>query len=59
VSISIYNVSGQLVERILNEDREAGNHSIPWRAQGMSSGIYFYKIEAGEYTAVKKCIILK
>jgi len=59
VNMSIYNVAGQLVETLLNGHKNAGYHSVLWNASGVSSGLYFYRIEAGEYTETKKCLILK
>lgn len=59
VKLSIYNIPGQLVETLINEPKEAGFYSVSWNASFFSSGIYFYKITAGNYTAFKKCLILK
>ncbi|MFQ6115945.1 MAG: T9SS type A sorting domain-containing protein [bacterium] len=59
VNLSIYNIKGQLVRTLLNEKRTAGHHSVTWKANGVGSGIYFYRITAGNYSAVKKCTILK
>lgn len=59
VTISIYNSIGQFIETIVSENKNAGSHSVHWNAMGKGSGIYFYKFEAGEYSAIKKCMILK
>jgi len=59
VQLAVYNVAGQLVETLLNEHETIGYHSIVWDASSISTGVYFYRIEAGEFSAVKKCIILK
>ena len=59
VNISIYNISGQLVETLLKEHKSSGYYSVKWNATGVGSGVYFYRIEAGEYTKTKKCLILK
>lgn len=59
VSISIFDITGKLVKNLVNEFQEAGNHSTIWNAEGFSSGIYLYKIDAGEFQTVKKCILLK
>lgn len=59
VNISIYNVVGQLVETLVNGHKDTGFHSVIWNANDIGSGLYFYRIEAGEYTETKKCIILK
>ena len=59
VSLSIYNIAGQLVEILVNERKNAGFYSVQWNARNVGSGLYFYRIEAGEYTETKKCVILK
>ncbi len=59
VSLKIYNIIGQLVETIVNEHKNAGFHTIKWRTENVVSGIYFYRIKAGEYRETKKCLILK
>lgn len=59
VNISMYNVSGQLVENLVSEYKIVGYHSVIWNASGVSSGLYFYRIKAGEYKETKKCLILK
>ncbi len=59
VNLSIYNIKGHLIRTLVNEQRSAGSHSVSWNAAGVSSGIYFYKITAGDFSAVKKCTILR
>ncbi len=61
VSLSIFNLKGQKVASILdNELLNAGYHSYGWIPQpGMSSGVYFYKIQSDNEKAIKKIIILK
>jgi hypothetical protein len=56
VNLSIYNILGQKVFDLTNKRQLAGNHKITWNAAAFSSGIYYYKIEAGEKSLVKKCI---
>jgi len=64
VSISVYNLRGQLVKRLVNGLRGAGEHSVVWNgddANGRSvgSGVYFYRMNAGDYTAVRKMLLIK
>ena len=59
VNISIYNIMGQLVETLVDEYKEAGYYSVFWNASQVSSGMYFYKIVSGDFSDVKKCVILK
>jgi glycosidase len=59
VKIRIFNVQGQLVETLVDADLEAGEHEIHWHAGDLSSGVYFYRIVAGERRAVGKCLLVK
>ncbi|MBC8402785.1 MAG: T9SS type A sorting domain-containing protein [Candidatus Marinimicrobia bacterium] len=59
VNLSIYNIAGQLVETVVNKHQNRGFYMIEWDAENVSSGLYIYRIEAGEYTETKKCLILK
>lgn len=59
VNIEIYNISGQLVETILNESRRAGYHEIIWDASSVSSGIYLCKIKIGNFADTKSMVLLK
>ena len=64
VFIGIYNVRGQLVRTMVNSPKAAGNYSVNWdgRAENglpVSSGIYFYKMIAGKYSATRKVIMMK
>ena len=59
VILAIYNIQGQLVKILVNEFQTAGNHKVLWDASDISSGLYFYRITAGDYTAVKKSLVLK
>ena len=59
VCIKVYDLNGELVETLLNEEKSAGTYSIYWNAAAKSSGVYFYKIQAGNFTETKKMILLK
>ena len=64
VRIDIYNARGQLVKSLMNESREAGNHSIVWNGtdntgRSIGSGIYYYKMQAGSYTSTRKMVLMK
>lgn len=59
VNVSIYNISGQLVETLVNERKNTGYHSVVWDASGIGSGVYFYKITTGEYLATGNCLLLR
>ncbi len=59
VSINIYDINGKLIEKLISKDLQAGSHNIQWDAVNYPSGIYFYKIIAGNFTDVKKMILVK
>lgn len=59
VILEVYNVTGQLVETLLDESMNAGHHSADWDAPDVPSGLYFYSIEAGDYRAIRRMLILR
>ena len=59
VTLTIFNVLGQEVTKLVNGFMEAGNHTIDFNAAGFNSGIYFYKLEAGNFSEVRKMTLLK
>lgn len=59
VSIKIYDIAGKLVSEIVNSNLEAGLHEISYNASNLSSGAYFYRIEANGFTDVKKMLLIK
>ena len=59
VCLSIYNIHGQLVDRFYRKDNAPGVYSLEWKADNLCSGVYIYRIEAGQFSAVRKCILVK
>lgn len=59
VEIKIYNSLGRELTQLISREMVAGNHRVTWDAKGYSSGIYFYRIIAGEFTDTKKLILVK
>ncbi|MEW5993404.1 MAG: T9SS type A sorting domain-containing protein [Candidatus Zixiibacteriota bacterium] len=59
VELTVYNILGQKVETLVDEQREAGRHVVTWDASGYSSGVYFYRISAMDFSATKKMLLLK
>jgi len=57
-TISVFNVTGQLVNEISGYD-EAGQVDVVWDASELASGIYFYKLDVGIFSATKKAVLLK
>jgi hypothetical protein len=59
VSLKVFNLLGQEVASLLNEVKQPGRYEANWDAQGVSSGVYFYKLTAGDYLSTKKMVLLK
>ena len=59
VTIEIYNVLGQKVTTLLDERRNPGNHRVAFDASGLSSGVYLYRLRAGEFAETKMATLLK
>jgi len=64
VTISIYNLIGQKIVDLVSEVQQKGHHKVIWESKDsksnlVSSGVYFYSITAGDYTALKKMVLMK
>ncbi len=59
VSLNVYDVSGHLVAKVLDRDMTEGDHEVGFRADGLASGVYFYRLTAGDMTTTKKMILLR
>ncbi|MBK9332597.1 MAG: T9SS type A sorting domain-containing protein [Ignavibacteria bacterium] len=59
VILKIFNVSGKEITTLVNEVKTAGYHTVNFNASGLSSGVYYYTISAGNYRASKKMILLR
>ncbi len=59
VTLKVYDINGRLVSTLFNGTQSAGIYVTQFDGSNMSSGIYFYKIEAGDYSMVKKMMLVK
>jgi spore coat protein A, manganese oxidase len=59
VQLKLYNTLGQEVLTLLDNDAPAGNHTVNLDATKLASGVYFYRLQAGSYTSMKKMTLLK
>lgn len=59
VSLVVYNLLGQEVATLVNEQKPAGNYEVKFDASNLASGIYLYKLQTGEFSSVKKLILMK
>jgi len=59
VVLKIYNTLGKEVAELINETKEEGTYSVTFNGENLPSGLYFYKIQIGEFVEVKKMLLLK
>jgi hypothetical protein len=59
VTINIYDVLGNEITTLVNEERPAGAYTIQFDSNGLSSGTYFYRIKAGSFIKTKKMVLLR
>ena len=59
VTLKIFNSLGQEVGTLIDADAPAGFHTVKFDASGLTSGAYFYRIQAGNFTAVKSMTLMK
>ncbi len=64
VSLTIYDLAGRVIERLLDETQAAGEHTVVWDAHDqegnlLSAGVYLYRIQSAEFTASRKMVLLR
>jgi hypothetical protein len=59
VKLDIFNLLGQKVENLIDSRMDAGIHKVIWNAENQSSGMYFYRLTAGEFEKTKRMTLLK
>jgi hypothetical protein len=59
VELKVYNTLGQEVATLVNEEKTAGTYSAQWNASSVASGVYFYRLKAGEYNETRKLLLMK
>lgn len=59
VTIKVFNIIGQEVKSLVNEFKQSGQYNVQFDGTGLTSGVYFYKLEANRFTDIKKMILLK
>lgn len=59
VILKVFNVLGNEVASMVNERKEAGLHTVQWDAGKLASGVYFYRLQAGNYVNIKKLVLLR
>ena len=59
VTVKIFDLLGREVAVLVNEEKDAGRYSVQWNAAAMPSGIYFYRLQTGQFTEAKRMILMK
>lgn len=57
--LSVYDITGKLIEVLVNENQSPGQYRIPFNGKNLCSGIYVYRLTTNDYTSVKKMILIK
>jgi hypothetical protein len=59
VSLKIYDITGREIKTLVNEFRNAGSYIVTFNGSEFASGVYFYRIQAGNYIQVKRMVLIK
>jgi Secretion system C-terminal sorting domain len=59
VTLKIFDVLGNEIETLVNEEKTVGTYEVTWYAEGLPSGVYFYQLKAGSFIESKKMILMK
>ena len=59
VTLRVYDILGRVITTLVNDVKEAGNYIIDFDASELSSGVYYYKLESGDYSQVRKMTVMK
>ena len=59
VTLKIYDVLGREIKTLVNSEQRPGRYNVTFDARDLSSGVYFYKLSAGNYIATKKLMLIK
>ncbi len=59
MSITVYDVLGNEITTLVNEEKPAGSYGIEFDGSNLTSGIYFYRLQAGDYVETKKMVLIK
>ena len=59
VMVKVFDVLGNEIETLLNEEKQTGTYEITWYTEGLPSGVYFYRLQAGNFIQTKKMVLLK
>lgn len=59
VTLNVYNIAGNIVDRLISEEQKAGEYEILWDSKNFASGLYFYKIFLNDFSITRKMVLIK
>ena len=59
VTMQVFDILGREISTLVNKEQPAGSTEVEFDGSRLASGIYFYKLSAGDYTSIKKMLLLK
>jgi len=59
VVITVFDILGNEIETLVNEEKSIGTYEITWIAENLPSGVYFYRLQAGSFVQTKKMVLLR
>jgi len=59
VKLTVFDLLGREVTTLVNEQMQPGSYNVDWDASNFPSGVYFYKIESGDYSESKRMVLVK
>jgi len=59
VTLEVYDVLGHEIATLVNESKQPGSYSVRWSAESVPSGVYYVRMTAGKYSAVRKVLVIK
>jgi len=59
VTLKVYDILGKEIATLVNEEKPVGNYEVEFDGSTLTSGIYFYRLNAGEYVETKKMVLLR
>ncbi len=59
VTLKIFNTLGEEIETLVSEEKPVGTYELNWNAANLPSGVYFYRLQAGDFVQTRKMILLK
>ena len=59
VSLEVFNIVGELVDVLVSQELSSGKYNYQWNGLTLTSGVYFYRLQAGSFVETKKMLLIK